>query len=200
MRNSIFISLCFVAGFSIGHFLNITERIVPSQMISYVLYALIFFVGIGIGANVGVWKNIRKMHLKIVLVPLSVIVGTFCGTALFSIFLSDISFRHALAVGSGFGYYSLSSVIISQTDGEVLGMVALISNLMREIFTLLTAPLCVRFFGKLAPIASGGATSMDTTLPIITKVSGSDYAILSVFSGMVLTILVPFLVPLFLAG
>jgi uncharacterized membrane protein YbjE (DUF340 family) len=51
------------------------------------------------------------------------------------------------------------------------------------------------FFGKLAPVASGGATSMDSTLPIIVTASGKEYAMISVFSGIVLTILVPFLVP-----
>ncbi len=35
---------------------------------------------------------------------------------------------------------------------------------------------------------------MDTTLPIIIKSSGKEYAIISVFSGIVLTIIVPFLV------
>ena len=52
----------------------------------------------------------------------------------------------------------------------------------------------VKYFGKLAPIASGGATSMDTTLPVITKFTGTEYAIIAVFSGTVLTIIVPFLV------
>jgi len=39
---------------------------------------------------------------------------------------------------------------------------------------------------------------MDTTLPVITKFIGSDYAIISVFSGVVLTILVPFLIAVIL--
>ena len=55
-----------------------------------------------------------------------------------------------------------------------LGTIALISNIMREIMALLGAPLFVRFFGKLAPICAGGATTMDTTLPIITRYSGKD--------------------------
>jgi len=54
----------------------------------------------------------------------------------------------------------------------------------------------VKFFGKLSPIASGGATSMDTTLPVIAKFSGREYAVISVFSGVVLTILVPFIITL----
>ena len=65
---------------------------------------------------------------------------------------------------------------------------------MREVFTLLFAPLLVAVFGKLAPIASGGATSMDSTLPVVRKFSGKDYALISIYNGTVLTILVPFIV------
>ena len=75
-----------------------------------------------------------------------------------------------------------------------MGVIALLSNISREIITLLFTPVFARYFGKLAPISSGGATSMDTTLPIITKYIGSDYAIISIFSGVVLTILIPFLI------
>ena len=78
-----------------------------------------------------------------------------------------------------------------------MGTVALLANIMREIITLLGAPLIVRFFGKLAPISAGGATSMDTTLPVITRYSGDKYAILSIFHGFVVDFSVPFLVTLF---
>jgi uncharacterized membrane protein YbjE (DUF340 family) len=58
----------------------------------------------------------------------------------------------------------------------------------------LLTPILVKYFGNLAGIASGGATAMDTTLPVITRYSGKSYAVVAVFSGIVLTILVPFLV------
>jgi len=198
MRNSIFICLVFISGIVLGMSSLIPSEHIPGELVTYVLYVLIFTVGIEVGANVKVWRIVSTYHLKIALVPISVIVGTFFGVGILSVFLSGISLRHALAIGAGFGYYSLSSVIISQLDGEVLGVVALMTNLIREILTLLTAPLAIRVFGKLAPIASGGATSMDVTLPIITKVSGREYAVIAVFSGMILTFLVPILVPIFL--
>ena len=134
------------------------------------------------------------MNIKIFLVPLGVIFGTLMGTAVVSIFLPELKLAEVLAVGAGFGYYSLSSLFITQISGETLGVIALISNILREIITLLATPLLVQYFGKLAGIASGGATSMDTTLPIITRFSGKEWSIISVFSGVVLTLLVPFLV------
>ena len=71
-------------------------------------------------------------------------------------------------VGAGFAYYSLSSVFITQYKGAELGTVALMANIMRELITLLFAPLLVRWISPLAPISCGGASTMDTTLPIIT--------------------------------
>ena len=101
-----------------------------------------------------------------------------------------------MAVGAGFGYYSLSSIIITEYKNAELGTIALLSNIMREIIALLAAPFLVRFFGKLAPISVGGATTMDTTLPIITCCSGQEYVIVSIFHGCTLDFLVPFLVTL----
>ena len=63
--------------------------------------------------------------------------------------------------------------------------------------TLLGAPLMVRWFGKLAPISSGGDTTMDTTLPIITRTAGQDLVIVSLFHGFVVDFSVPFLVTFF---
>jgi len=160
----------------------------------YALYGLMFLVGISIGADKKSWSVLRHMKIKIFLVPFGVIVGTLAGTAVTSIFLPDLKLKEVLAVGAGFGYYSLSSLFITQISGETLGVIALLSNILREILTLLTTPLLVQYFGKLAGIASGGATSMDTTLPIITRYSGKEWSIVAVFSGVILTLLVPFLV------
>ena len=193
MKNSLIIVGFFVLGTLIGLYNLLPQIFIETDFSVYALYILMFLVGVGIGSDKKAWEVLKSAKLKIVLVPLTVIMGTFLGVAIISFFI-DIGLRESLAIGAGFGYYSLSSIFITKISGEALGVVALISNISREIATLLITPLLVKYFGKLAPIASGGATSMDTTLPIITKFVGTEYAILSVFSGIVLTILVPFLV------
>ena len=125
------------------------------------------------------------------------ITGTLAGSAIVSVGLPGRGVTDCLAVGSGFGYYSLSSIFINEYKGTELGTVALLANIMREIITLLGAPLMVRWFGKLAPISAGGATSMDTTLPIIAHCSGEEYVILSIVHGFAVDFSVPFLVTLF---
>jgi uncharacterized membrane protein YbjE (DUF340 family) len=87
--------------------------------------------------------------------------------------------------------------LITQYKGVELGTIALLSNIIREIITLLVAPWMVKYFGKLAPISAGGATTMDTTFPIIVRNSGKDYAIVSIYHGFILDFSVPFLVTFF---
>jgi uncharacterized membrane protein YbjE (DUF340 family) len=161
------------------------------------LCALLFCVGVTVGNNTELLKSFKKLDPRLMLLPLMTIVGTLAATAIASIGLPGRSLTDCLAVGSGFGYYSLSSILITQDRGPDLGTVALLANIIREVCTLLGAPLMVRFFGPLAPISAGGATTMETALPIITRTSGQDFVILSLFHGFLVDFSVPFLVSFF---
>lgn len=198
MKGSLIILGFFVAGLIGGFFRVFPDWLLSEDLTTYALFVLMFLVGVSIGSDKGAFYVLRKMNLKVLLVPLLVIVGSLAGTALISFFLSDMSMKEAMAVGAGFGYYSLSSIFISQISGQELGVIALLSNIFREIITLVSLPILVRYFGKLAGIASGGATAMDTTLPIIVKFTGKEYGIIAIFSGIILTVLVPVLVTLIL--
>ncbi|MGM0529726.1 MAG: lysine exporter LysO family protein [Bacteroidota bacterium] len=198
MRNTVIIIFFFIAGLLFGIYAFLPEEMSGDEMTGFVLYLLLFLVGIGVGSNKNTLKLLKSVNLKIFLIPLSVIMGTFLGTFIYSLIDNSLNLKECWAVGAGFGYYSLSSVLIKEIAGESLGVIALLSNIIREIFTLLLTPFIARIFGKYGPISAGGATSMDTTLPIITRYIGTEYAALSVFSGLVLTLLVPFIVPLIL--
>ena len=166
--------------------------------VSYItLCALLFSVGITVGNNTTLLKTFTSLDRRLMLLPLMTIVGTLAATAIASIGLPHRSLTDCLAIGSGFGYYSLSSIFITQYRGPELGTIALLANIIREVFTLLGAPLLVRYFGPLSPISCGGATTMDTTLPIITRTSGEEFVILSLFHGFVVDFSVPFLVTFF---
>ncbi|MBQ5895607.1 MAG: lysine exporter LysO family protein [Bacteroidaceae bacterium] len=81
--------------------------------------------------------------------------------------------------------------------GVKLGTLALLTNIARELLTLLAAPLLAKFFGPLSIISAGGATTMDTVLPSVIRYSGKKYAILSIYQGFVVDFSVPFMVTLF---
>lgn len=197
MKESLIITGCFVAGVLLGRFFEVPELFTEGEVALYVLYVLMFLVGVSIGRDREILKALRQQNLKIVLVPWATILGTFLGTALISGVMQGRSLTDCLAVGAGFGYYSLSSVFITQYKGAELGTIALVSNVLRELTALLAAPWLVRYFGRLAPIAVGGATSMDTTLPVITRYSGKEFVVVAMVHGMTVDFCVPFLVTFF---
>lgn len=194
-------SLVIVAFFVVGIIFGRTGLLDISTLgfdISFVALAMLMLcVGIGVGSDLGALRNLRNMDPRLLLLPLVTILGTLAGCLLLSLLMPWRSATETLAVGSGFGYYSLSSIFITQYKGPELGTVALLANIAREIITLLGAPILLRLTGPLAPISSGGATSMDTTLPIITAVSGKEFVILSIYHGFVVDFSVPFLVTFF---
>ncbi|MDX1662180.1 MAG: lysine exporter LysO family protein [Candidatus Promineifilaceae bacterium] len=200
MRSSLSLLLAFVAGLLTGRGRWLPEMILEADPASYALALLLLLVGVTIGGSKETGSLVREAPRRILLLPALVVAGTLLSVALVSPLLPSLSLREALAVGAGFGYYSLSSVIAGQMGGATLGVLALLTNLMRELLTLLLAPLLARYLGGVAPIASGGATSMDTALPIISHFSGQEYAVTAIFSGIVLTVLAPLLITLFLSA
>lgn len=195
MKGSLIIVGFFIAGIICGLMGWIPE--LNGNVSFLTLCALLFCVGITVGNNTELLKSFRRLDPRLMLLPLMTVVGTLAATAVASIGLPGRSLSDCLAVGSGFGYYSLSSILITQYRGPDLGTVALLANIIREVCTLLGAPLMLKYFGPLAPISSGGATTMDTTLPIITRTSGQDFVILSLFHGFLVDFSVPFLVTFF---
>lgn len=169
-----------------------------SGLVMGVVYWLLLLVGVGIGASPNARQLLRQVSRQMLVAPLVAVIGTLTGVALASLVLPSIRVREALAVGAGFGYYSLSSILVTQLRGEALGVVALLANILRELVTLVLAPLMARLFGPLGPVVAGGATAMDTTLPVIVKSSGLEYTMVAVWSGLILSLLVPFLIPLLL--
>ncbi|TCN73235.1 lysine exporter LysO family protein [Acetobacteroides hydrogenigenes] len=194
MKGSAIVLSVFVVGMLLAYFGVLPAIMAQYDLSTIALYFLMFMVGVSIGADEHVVAILRSVSFKIVLVPIGVVVGTTIGALLVSFIVKGIDTKNVLAIGSGFGYYSLSSIFIGKISGNQMGVVALLANMIRELSTLMLAPLYVRLFGRLAPVAAAGATSMDTCLPVIMRYSGKEVAIIALFSGIALTIVVPFLV------
>lgn len=205
MKGSLIVVGFFALGCLLGWSGQLPAVILENDITVYVLYLLMFQVGLSIGSDKKLKEILSSIRPKLLLVPLATIVGTLSFSALVSLLLSRWSVADCLAVGSGFAYYSLSSILITELKAPSLGAqmaaelgtIALIANIIREIFALLGAPLFVKYFGRLAPISAGGATTMDTTLPIITRYSGKDLVFVAIFHGILVDFTVPFFVTFF---
>lgn len=195
MKSTILIVGVFILGTILGVSDILPEEFTSGGFEEYALYALMFLVGMGIGCDRELKNIFKSFSPKILLIPTATIIGTLSFSAIAAIFLKQWDVAECLAVGCGFGYYSLSSILITQLkEAELgialateLGTIALIANIMREIITLIGTPLLVKYFG--------GATTEDTTFPIIMQYSGKDYMVFAIIHG----ILIDFTVPVFVS-
>lgn len=195
----------FALGCVCGWLGFLPDALTDGDFSMYVLYLLMIQVGISIGSDKRLKEILAGIRPKLLLLPLGTIVGTLLFVSAVSLALKGIGMADCMAVGAGFGYYSLSSVLITQIKEPSIGVVAaaqmgtiaLMANIMREVMTLLFAPVICRVFGRLAPISAGGATSMDSTLPVIVSACGKEMAFISIFHGVLVDFSVPFLVSFF---
>lgn len=205
MKGSLIVVGFFALGCLLGWSGGLPDVVLQNDITVYVLYLLMLQVGLSIGSDKKLKEILGSIRPKLLLVPLATIAGTLAFSALVSVLLTQWSVADCMAVGSGFAYYSLSSILITELKAPSLGAqmaaelgtIALIANIIREIFALLGAPLFVKYFGRLAPISAGGATTMDTTLPIITRYCGKDLVFVAIFHGILVDFTVPFFVSFF---
>jgi len=182
------------AGFLAGFLLPVFPGANGEQFITGLLYALLVFIGLGLGTS-GIRPARILSHPDLLLIPLGTIFGSLAGGLAAGLAL-NIRPGAAMSLASGFGWYSLSGVILTRLDSPGLGAVSFLSNMLRESMALVLIPLLARTRFPFLAIGAGGATSMDVSLPLIEKNCGPTSVPLSIASGGVLSLSVPFLVPL----
>ena len=163
------------------------------SFISLGLFLLLFFVGMDIGNNNEVFNQLKNMSKKILLLPIITILGSLIGGAIASYFIS-LSLGESIAISSGMGWYSFSAIELSKINAH-LGGVAFLSNVLREFSAILFIPFIAKKIGSYESVATAGATAMDSVLPVINKSNPPDVAIIAFYSGLVITVIVPILVP-----
>lgn len=159
----------------------------------YVLYALMFFVGISVGMSKGLIGKIKEYGARLLLVPAGIIVGSFAAGLVFAP-ICGLSLGEGAAVTSGMGWYSLVGVVLADLAGPQVGSIAFLSNLLRELVSFLIIPWISRHLNYPTCIAPAGATSEDTTLPMIIRCTNEETVVLGVINGIVCSAAAPVLV------
>ncbi len=193
LRDPALLLLILAAGFALARLLPVSLDVEP--VITAVLYALLCAIGIGLSGSGLRFREVIR-HPDLILIPLGTAVGSLLG-GLAAGLLLGMRPGTSLAVASGFGWYSLSGVMLTQLDGPVTGSIAFLANVLRESAALLLIPAFARTRFPYIAIGAGGATAMDVTLPLIEKNCGSGSVAFAIASGAILSLLVPVLVPLF---
>ena len=158
---------------------------------------LLLMIGI-IGADLaqirlsGQWVSPAMLAL-----PGLVVVGSMLGGALVA-WLVDVPLKAGLALSSGYGWFSLSSVMVAEALGKAYGTMALSIDLLRELLAFVILYAVGRWW-PVVGLAAAGATAMDSSLPIIKQVCSPSVIPMAMVSGFLLTLLAPFMMSLFLA-
>ena len=162
----------------------------------YTLIFLLFLVGIQLRNSGMTLKQIvlnrRGMIVAVVVVASSMLAGVINALIL------GLPLKTALAMASGFGWYSLSGILLTESFGPVIGSAAFFNDLARELIAIMLIPGMV---GRSRSTALGlcGATSMDFTLPVLQRSGGLEMVPAAIVHGFILSLLVPLLMAFFSA-
>ena len=184
-----------ILGFVIGALVPEFEGINYGAVTGWVLNALLFMIGVQF-AQSGLSLRSAFLRADTLIVPLATVVGSLAGGLVVAL-LFDLSAGKGLALSAGFGWYSLSGVLISDMGDAMLGSAAFLANMIREALALVLIPVLAVTKRPYTAVGVGGATAMDVTLPLVEQCIGPDAVPVSFTSGALLSLLVPVLVPLF---
>lgn len=162
----------------------------------YTLIFLLFLIGIQLRNNGMTLKQIvlnrRGMMVAVIVVGSSLVGGVI------NAFILDLPLNTALAMASGFGWYSLSGILLTESFGPVIGSAAFFNDLGRELIAIMLIPGLVRRSCSTA-LGLCGATSMDFTLPVLQRSGGLEMVPAAIVHGFILSLLVPIMMAFFSA-
>jgi uncharacterized membrane protein YbjE (DUF340 family) len=187
--------LVIAAGFALGLFISPALFDVDTVSES-ALVLLLLLIGCQL-RNSGMTLREILLNTWGMKIAVVVILSSWLGGAVAALLL-NVPLTNGLALASGFGWYSLSGILITDGLSPVYGGAAFIIDLSRELIAILIIPSLIRRHPSTA-IGYGGATSMDFTLPMIQKSGGNEYVPLAIVSGFILSLSAPLFISLFLA-
>jgi len=166
------------------------------DLATWALMFLLFLIGLQL-RNAGLslrrlLLNRQGLGIAVSLSVSSLLAGVLLSPAL------QVPLFQSLALAAGFGWYSLSGIVIGDALGPAWGGVAFLNDVIREIIALALIPVIIGRRPAMA-IGYGGATAMDFTLPVIRSSGGLDCVPVAIASGFILSFLSPVLMALFLS-
>ncbi|CAH5733650.1 Lysine exporter LysO [Klebsiella oxytoca] len=162
----------------------------------YTLIFLLFLIGIQLRNN-GMTLRQIVLNRRGMIVAVVVMVSSLLGGVI-NAFILDLPLKTGLAMASGFGWYSLSGILLTESYGPVIGSAAFFNDLARELLAIMLIPGLVRRSRSTA-LGLCGATSMDFTLPVLQRSGGVEIVPAAIVHGFILSLLVPILMAFFSA-
>lgn len=189
LKNISYAFLALILGYMLAHLLQYFDLQIHIST-WYLLLVFMFIIGLDLAYSP---LSRSWLNWRILLVPMTCVFGSAAGALICALFLNNITIKDLIMLSQGFGFYSMSGIVITELKNPTLGSIALINDLFREIFAIIFMYVIGWRYPRSA-ISSAGATAMDVTLPMIKQACGNEFIPHAMVSGLVLSILAPILV------
>lgn len=162
----------------------------------YALIFLLFLVGVQLRGS-GMTPRQILLNRRGMLVSVVVLLSALLGGAIAAALLG-LPLKAGLALASGFGWYSLSGILMTEAFGPVIGSAAFFNDLVRELTAIMLIPALIARHRSSA-LGLCGATAMDFTLPVLQRAGGNEIVPAAIVHGFVMSLLAPLLIAFFSA-
>ncbi|MGL4983425.1 MAG: lysine exporter LysO family protein [Plesiomonas sp.] len=180
-------------GFAVG-WVTQPWSVYAGKASEYALIFLLWLIGIQLRNSNMPLRQIL-LNRRGMLIAVVVLISSLLG-GLIAALLLGLPINKGLAIASGFGWYSLSGIMLTDALGPVLGSAAFFNDLLRELVAIMIIPLLVRRY-SMSAVGIGGATAMDFTLPVIQKSGSVQLVPAAIVSGFILSLSAPVFMALF---
>ena len=167
-----------------------------SEASEYALYFLLFLVGVQLRGS-GMTLRQILLNRRGLLVAGVVLISALAGGLIAALILG-LPLKNGLALASGFGWYSLSGILMTEAWGPVIGSAAFFNDLLRELIAIMLVPVLIARHRSCA-LGLCGATSMDFTLPVLQRAGGAEIVPAAIVHGFIMSLLAPILIAFFSA-
>lgn len=187
------IIICLASGIILGRLSpEIVNYIDFQTIMTACISVMLVVVGIGLYYKEYSLGGLKTQMKDVVIISLGAVGGSLVTSLIIGPFLG-FNAAQASAIGLGLGWYSFVGVALSSVS-VYLGTVAFLTNAIRELLAILGMRLYMKKWGRRAGVSTAGSTAIDTSLGVITKYAGKEYAITSILCGSVLSVVTPVVV------
>lgn len=202
IKSTIIIGGVVAAGMLVGYFLIYKKFGVQDEFmiksdpyLTACLVLLIGTVGLTLGLDGSVFRNIKKAGAGIILFPIAAVLGSVIGGVIYAA-ISPMNLREGIAIACGFGWYTYAPNVILQAGYPVASAISFLHNVLREVAGIIGIPFLTQKIGYVEACAVPGVAAMDVCMPIVERSAREDTVVYSFGIGLLMCLSVPVLVPL----
>ena len=103
-------------------------------------------------------------------------------------------------IAYGFGWYTYAPNVIAQAGYPIASAISFLHNVLREVIGIIGIPFLAQKIGYIEATAVPGVAAMDVCMPIVERNCREDTVVYSFFTGLLMCLTIPIVVPIVIQG